>query len=73
VVKAGIGQVKGEQILPVDPGPDGLSGLAVAQPLAELQERDQRQAPGRVCGLAALGIEISKASVVEHGAEPVAQ
>src|SRR6185312_3502532 len=73
VVKAGISQLQGQQILPIDPGPDRLSGLAVAQALAELQERDQGQAPGRVRRLTPTGIEISKAGVVEHGAEAVAQ
>src|SRR5215204_4894357 len=73
VVETRVGQVKGQEILPVDPRPDGLGRLAVTQALTELHECDQREAPGRVRRLAALGIEISKASVVEHGAEPIAQ
>ena len=73
MVEAGIGQVQGEQILPVDPGSNRLGRLPIAQALAELQERDKRQPPGRVPGLTAPGIEISKTGVVEHRAEPVAQ
>jgi hypothetical protein len=45
VVEAGIGQVQGEQILPIDPGPDRLSGLAVTQPFAELQEERMMNHP----------------------------
>src|SRR4051812_22547642 len=73
VVETRVGQVTGQQILPVDPRPNRLSRLAVAQPLAELQERGQRQTPGRVPRLAAPGVEISEASVVEHRAKPIAQ
>ena len=32
-VEACVGQVKGEHIFPIDPAPDGIGGLAVAQPL----------------------------------------
>ncbi|MFL4967846.1 MAG: hypothetical protein ACJ8EU_03885 [Xanthobacteraceae bacterium] len=45
MVEAGIGQVQGEQILPIDPGPDRLSGLAVTQPFAELQEERMMNHP----------------------------
>src|SRR3954447_17902517 len=73
VVEAGIGQVQGQQILPVDPSSDRLSGLAGAQAPSELQERDQGEAPGRVPGLTAPRVKISKAGIVEHGAEAVTQ
>ena len=49
-VEAGVAQLQVEQILPVDARPHRLGGLAIAQPLAELQERDQGQAPGRAAG-----------------------
>ena len=52
VVEARVGEVGGEQVLPVDPRPDGLGRLAVAQPLAELHERDESQPPGCVGRLA---------------------
>jgi len=72
-VEARVGQVEGEQVLPVDPAPDRLGRLTVAQALAELKERDQREAPRRVSGLAELGVEVGEARVVEHGTEPIAQ
>ena len=65
VVEAGIGQVQGEQILPVDPGSNRLGRLPIAQALAEVEERDKRQPPGRVPGLTAPGEGLrSKAGVV---------
>src|ERR1700716_1575487 len=70
VVEARIGEVEGEQGVPVDPGTDCLGGLAVAQSFPELQERDESQAPGCVGGLATLWIEIGEISVGEDGAEP---
>ena len=73
MVEAGIGQTEGEQIFPVDPCPNGFRRLSVAQPLSELQQRDKGQAPGRVGRLVALGVEVGKACVVEHGAELVTQ
>src|SRR3954466_8377360 len=45
-VKARVRQLEAEQVLPVDPRPDRLSGLPIAQALAELHQRDQGQAPG---------------------------
>ncbi len=72
-VEAVIRQVEGEQVFPVDPATDGFGRLAVAQPLAELHERDQREPPRRIGGLAALGVEVGEVGVREHRAEPVAQ
>jgi len=40
-VKARVGQLEAEKVLPVDPGPDRLSRLSIAQALAELHQRDQ--------------------------------
>ncbi len=73
VVEPGIGQVEGEQVLPVDPAPNGVGRLPVAQPLPELHERDQCQAPRGISRLAERGIQVGKPSVIKHGAEPVAQ
>jgi hypothetical protein len=50
-----------------------LRRLAVAQPLAELQERDQRQPPRRVAGLAERGVEVGEVAVPEHRTEAPAQ
>ena len=72
-VEAGVGQVEGEQIFPVDPAPDGVGRLAVAQALAELHEGHQGKAPGRVGRLAELGVEVRKVRVREHGPELVPQ
>src|SRR4051812_37685185 len=45
-VKARVGQLEAKKVLPIDPRPDRLSGLSIAQALAELHQRDQGQAPG---------------------------
>src|SRR3954464_5378651 len=45
-VKARVGQLEAEQVLPIDPRPDRLSRLSIAQALAELHQRDQGQPPG---------------------------
>ncbi|ACA18375.1 hypothetical protein M446_4012 [Methylobacterium sp. 4-46] len=68
-IEAGIGEVEGQQVFPVNPGSDRLSGLAVAQAFAELQEGDEGQAPGCVRGLAAAGKEVSERSIGEDGAQ----
>src|SRR3954454_2104185 len=63
-VKARVGQLEAEQVLPVDPRPDRLSRLSIAQALAELHQRDQGQAPGWTGRLTLLGIEVGE--VGEH-------
>jgi hypothetical protein len=73
VIKTGVGQVEGEQIFPVDPTADRLGRLTVAQPLAELHQRDQREAPWGVGRLTKGGVEVGEVHIVEHGAEPVTQ
>jgi hypothetical protein len=73
VVEAGVGQVQGEQVLPVDPCPYRLRGLPVGQVLPELHQRDQRQPPRRISRLAKGGVEVTEGGITEHGAEPVAQ
>ncbi len=72
-VKAGVGEVEREQVLPVDPGTNSLCRLPVAQPLAELHERHQREPPRRIGRLPALRVEIGEVGVSEQRAEPVAQ
>ena len=54
-------------------GPHRLGRLPVAQPLAELHQRDQRQPPRRIGRLAEGGVEVAEAGIVEHRTEPVAQ
>src|SRR5215207_2185309 len=72
-VKARVGQLEAEQVLPVDPRPDRLSGLPITQALAELHQRDQGQAPGWTGRLTLLGIEVGEVAILEDRPEPVAQ
>src|SRR4051794_7946814 len=72
-VKARVGQLEAEQVLPVDPRPDRLSRLSIAQALAELHQRDQGQAPGWTGRLTLLGVEVGEVVILEDRPEPVAQ
>jgi len=72
-VEAGVGERQAEEILPVDPAPDSIGRLAIRQPLRELQQGHQRQAPWRLGRLALGREEAGEAAVVEDRAEPVAQ
>src|SRR3954447_19959762 len=72
-VKARVRQLEAEQVLPVDPRPDRLSGLPIAQALAELHQRDQGQAPGWTGRLTLLGIEVGEVAILEDRPERVAQ
>ena len=72
-VKARVRQLEAEQVLPVDPRPDRLSGLPIAQALAELHQRDQGQAPGWTGWLTLLGIEVGEVAIREDRPERVAQ
>src|SRR3954468_3194446 len=71
--KARVGQLEAEQVLPVDPRPDRLSGLPITQALAELHQRDQGQAPGRTGWLTLLGIEVGEVAIHEDRPERIAQ
>src|SRR4051794_16431392 len=72
-VKARVRQLEAEQVLPVDPRPDRLSGLPITQALAELHQRDQGQSPGRTGWLTLLGIEIGEVAILEDRPKRVAQ
>src|SRR3982751_473745 len=72
-VKTRVGQLEAEQVLPVDPRPDRLSGLPITQALAELHQRDQGQAPGRTGWLTLLGIEVGEVAIHEDRPERIAQ
>ena len=56
-VEPGIGELKPECVLPVDPGTHGVGGLPIAEMLEELEDRDQGQAPRCQGGLAPARIE----------------
>src|SRR3954471_24666502 len=72
-VKARVRQLEAEQVLPIDPRPDRLSRLSIAQALAELHQRDQGQPPGWTRRLAPLGVEGGEVVILEDRPEPVAQ
>src|SRR3954453_10437077 len=72
-VKARVGQLEAEQVLPIDPRPDRLSRVSIAQALAELHQRDQGQAPGRTGWLTLLGIEVGEVAIHEDRPERIAQ
>ena len=55
MIEAGVRKIEAEEVFPVDPRPDGLRRSTIAQALAELEERDQSQAPRRVGWLAQAG------------------
>ncbi len=73
VIEAGIGKVEGEQVLPVDPRPNGLGGLTVAQTLTELHEGHQSQAPRGVARLASPRVEVGEIALGEDRTDPVPQ
>jgi hypothetical protein len=73
VVEARIVQLEAEQVLPVDARPHRFRGLAVGQVLAELQDGDERQAPGRQARLAEPGEQVGEVRVGEDAAELVAE
>ena len=72
-VEAGVGQLEAEQVLPVDARPHRLRRTPVGEVLAELQQGDERQAPRRQPGLAALREEIREVGVGENGPQLVSQ
>ena len=72
-VKPGVGELQAQRILPVDPPPDRVGRLPVAQPLGELQHRDQGQAPRGVRRLAANRVEGGEHPVVVDRTQLVAQ
>src|SRR5215213_9208268 len=72
-VKPRIGQLEAKKVLPIDPGPDRLRRLSVAQALAELHQRDQGQPPRWTGRLTLLGIEVGEVAILEDRPERVAQ
>src|SRR5215218_1626824 len=73
IVEAGVGQLQPEQVLPVDAGAHRLRGLPVGQVLPELQQGDQRQAPGRQARLAERGEQVGEGGGGEDGPQLVPQ
>src|SRR5829696_7768393 len=68
-VEPGISQFEPQGVLPVDPGPDSVSGLSIAEVLEELEDRDQSQPPRRKGGLPPARIEPSEVLILVEDAK----
>src|SRR5215213_1523283 len=68
-VEPGISQLEPQGVLPVDPGPDSVSGLPVAEVLEELEDRDQSQPPRRKGGLPSARVEPSEVLILVEDAK----
>jgi hypothetical protein len=66
-IKAGIGQVQAEDILPVNAGAHGESLLSVCQSLPILHDGNQGKTPRRFGWLPTRGKQISKLFILKHG------
>jgi hypothetical protein len=64
MIKAWVRQVQAQEIFPINPGADGLSGLPIREVLAKLHHRYQGKAPRRQARLAADGKERGKVVVL---------
>ena len=72
-IEAGIGEFEAEEVLPVDPGADGVGGRAIGQLLDELEDGHQGQPP-RCLGMPTPGrIERSEFEVIEDRPQLVTQ
>ena len=72
-VEAGVGQVQTHKVLPVDPSPDRLGGLAISQMFAKLQNRHQGQAPWGQSGVAPRRKQRGKVLGLENRAQVIPQ
>jgi hypothetical protein len=69
-VKAGVGQLKAEGILPIHTAADRIRRLAIGEPFDVLHHHDQRQAPGRdFHGMPGGRIQIGEELIVVERAE----
>ena len=59
-IKAGIGQLQGERVFPINAPAHGLGGLPVAEAFLKLKHRHQRQAPGGLRWLTMRWIQIGE-------------
>ena len=71
MVEARIGQFQSQDIFPINAAADGIRGLAIGEAFGKLEDRGQRQARWRLCGLAARREERRELRVVVDGAETV--
>lgn len=72
-VKPLIGELQAQQVLPVNPTPNAISGLLVSQAFDELQNADNRQSARRGGRAPALGEQIGEVLVCEQRTEHVPQ
>jgi transposase InsO family protein len=72
-VEPGISQLEPQGVLPVDPGPDSVSGLPVAEVLEELEDRDQSQPPRCKGGLPPARVEPSEVLILVEDAKFIPQ
>jgi hypothetical protein len=72
-MKALVGQLQPQRVLPVNPGTHGLRGLAIAQILHELHDADQSELPRMQGGLPLARIDDPEHLIVKQGAQLIAQ
>ena len=72
-MKARVGQLEPERVLPVDAGAHGVGSLPITEVLQELEHRHKRQSPRGQAGLAPGGVEAVEVLVLVEGAELVPQ
>ena len=73
VIKADVGELQAEHVLPVDPGAHRVGGLPVGQPFHELQERYQGEADRRLGRLPAGRKEIGEVVILDEHVQDVEQ
>src|SRR5262245_2969928 len=71
MMEAGIGQFETQDIFPINAAADGIRSLAVGEAFSKLEDRDQREARWRFCGLPAPRKEGRELCIVVEIAEPV--
>ena len=72
VMKALVGQLQTQRVLPVNPGADGLGRLPITQIFHELHDADQGELPGVEGGLALDGIDSGEQVIVKERAQLIA-
>jgi hypothetical protein len=70
-IKAGIGQLQGQRIFPIDPPAHGISGLPVREAFCELQHQHQGQSCRGFSRLTGLGKEGRKLALLIDGAKHI--
>ena len=72
-VEADVRELQPEQVFPGQAVAHGVGGLPVAQPLGKLEDRDQRQAPGRLGRAPLRGKQRSEARIIVDGPQLIPQ